>query len=392
MQSVRSGIAAWLRRVRGGMFPATYDDAVLLVARVLFAGMLIVLVADECAFRTAGPYTAWHALFSIGEVAVLLLAIWRPTIGGWAIVVLGQTGGLVPFGASPVLLSACLCAAAVLGFRSMAQGLAGVAICCGEYIAVNSPLMGNRLVPMNAALFTATVLICALAGALLHRVLGDLAAKQQADQRRKREQLAFALHNETCNDVAYLIRRIDEIQATSRQVSDHDVAELRSILEAVLAQTRAVVSVMTNDGEQETRSGVAVESVGRHRGEQLRPITEQYEQRLRRLGFQGEIIVEIAHDVSLDSGSYGLITDMLGELFADIVKHADPQGGYFITLGLSSARFSLSACDKPRCCGHTEKPTGMGLRRHVDRIESSGGSIAVQCAEDRWMVDIDLPL
>lgn len=363
------------------------------MARVLFAGMLIVLAADECAFRAAGPYMAWHAMFGIGEAAVLLLAVWRPVIGSWAIVLLGQAGGLVPFGASSVLLSACLCAVAVLGFRSVAQGLAAVAVCGGEYVAVNSPLMGNDLVPMNAALFTATVLVCALAGALLHRVLRDLTAKQRADQRRKREQLALTLHNETCNDVAYLIRRIDEIQAASRQVGDHDVAELRSILEAVLAQTRAVVSVMTNDDDKAgAESGDVMEPRGRRRGRRLRSIVEKYEERLHRLGFRGETIVEIPDGVNVGDGDYALISDMLGELFADIIKHADPQGGYFITIGLSEARFSLSACDRPRRRARVEAPTGMGLRRYAGHVEARGGKIDVRSTEDRWTADIDLPL
>lgn len=392
MQSIRSGVAACLRCLGGGSVPKTYDDAVFCVARALFTGMLVVLAADECAFRTAGAYTVWHAVFGVGETIVLLAAAYRPVIGSWAIVLLGQAGGLVPFGASPVLLSACLCAVTVLGFRSMAYGFASVAICGCEYIAVNSPLTGSGLEPVNAALFTATVLVCALAGALLHRVFGDLTAEHQSVQRRKREQLAFTLHNETCNDVAYLIRRIDEIEVPSHCMDEHDMAEFRSVLENVLDQTRAVISVMTDDDERQTRSGTAMGSVSHHKGEQLRAITEKYERRLHRLGFQGEIIVEIAKETSLDGKNYELITDMLGELFSDIVKHADLQGGYFITLGLSSARFSLSACDKPRQCECNDKPTGMGLQRYVGRLEAEGGSIDVQCAKDRWTVDINLPL
>lgn len=393
MQSIRSDIAACLRRPGGGSLPGSYGDAVLLVARVLFVGMLIVLAADECAFRAAGPYMAWHAMFGLGEAAVLLLAVWRPAIGSWAIVLFGQAGGLVPFGASSVLLSACLCAVAVLGFRSVAQGLAAVAVCGGEYVAVNSPLMGNDLVPMNVALFTATVLVCALAGALLHRVLRDLTAGQRADQRRKREQLALTLHNETCNDVAYLIRRIDEIQAASCPVGEHDVTEMRSILETVLAQTRAVVSVMTNDDDKAgAESGDVMEPRGRHRGRRLRSIVGKSEERLHRLGFQGETIVEIADDVNVGDGDYALISDMLGELFADIIKHADPQGGYFVTIGLSVARFSLSACDEPLQRSRGQTPTGMGLRRYADRIESRGGRLDMRCMGGRWMMDIDFPL
>lgn len=393
MQKIRSGIAICLRFLDGGSVPKTYDDAVLCVARALFAGMLVVLVADECAFRTAGAYTVWHAVFGIGEAVVLLVATCRPVIGSWAIVLLGQAGGLVPFGASPVLLSSCLCAVAVLGFRAMAYGFVAVAICGCEYIAVNSPLTGNRLEPVNAALFAATVLVCALAGALLHRVFGNLTAEQQAVQRRKREQLAFVLHNETCNDVAYLIRRIDEIQMASRPVGEHDVTEMRSILETVLAQTRAVVSVMAEDMyETDARANAVLEGKGHRSGKQLCAIVKKYEERLHRLGFRGECIIEIADDVHVGDGDYTLLSDLLGELFADIIKHADSQGGYFVTIGLSTARFSLSACDKPRRCGREDNPTGMGLRRYADRIESRGGKVDVRFVDGRWMADIDFPL
>ena len=393
MQKIRSGMTACLRSADRGAVKS-YDDVLVLVARVLFIGMLIVLVVDECAFRTVGSDTVRHVVFSIGEAAALLLAAWKPAAGSWLIVVCGQAGGLLPFGASSVLLFACLLGVAVLGFCAVAQGCLATVICVCEYIMVNST-GGKPLVLVNVALYAMTVFVCALAGALLCRSLRDLTAAQRQAVSRKRERLALTLHNETCNDVAYIIRRIDEIRGDSQSMDDHDMAELRSVLENVLRQTRSVVSIMTNDADDDTaggRNGVVADCAVRGRERQLRSIATKYEERLRRLGFEGETIIDIQDGGVMTDDDYALISAMLSELFSDIVKHADPEGGYFVTIGLTSARFSLSACDKPSGKDSVAVPTRMGLQRYADQVESRGGTIGIRSSQDRWIADIDLPL
>ena len=388
MQKIRSGMTACLRSADRGAVKS-YDDVLVLVVRVLFIGMLIVLVVDECAFRTVGSDTVRHVVFSIGEAAVLLLAAWKPAAGSWLIVVCGQAGGLLPFGASLVLLFACLLGVAVLGFRAVAQGCLATVICVCEYIMVNST-GGKPLVLVNVALYAMTVFVCALAGALLCRSLRDLTAVS-----RKRERLALTLHNETCNDVVYIIRRIDEIRGDSQSMDDHDMAELRSVLENVLRQTRSVVSIMANDADDDTaggRNGVVADRAVRGRERQLRSIATKYEERLRRLGFEGETIIDIQDGGVMTDDDYALISAMLSELFSDIVKHADAEGGYFVTIGLTSARFSLSACDKPSGKDSVAVPTRMGLQRYADQVESRGGTIGIRSSQDRWIADIDLPL
>lgn len=160
MQEIRSGMTAVLSRFAGKAASKSYDDALALVARVLFMGLLIVLVVDECAFRAVGPDKTSHAVFSICEAVVLLVAAWNPTVGSWLIVMLSQAGGLFAFGASSVVLFACLLGVAVLGFRAFAQGCAATVICVCEYIMVNSA-GGKRLVLVNVALFAMTVFVCA---------------------------------------------------------------------------------------------------------------------------------------------------------------------------------------------------------------------------------------
>lgn len=393
MQKIRSGMTACLRSADRGAVKS-YDDVLVLVVRVLFIGMLIVLVVDECAFRTVGSDVVRHAVFSICEAAALLLAAWKPVVGSWLIVVCSQAGGLLPFGASSVLLFACLLGVAVLGFRAVAQGCVATVICVCEYIMVNST-GGKPLVLVNVALYAMTVFVCALAGALLCRSLRDLTAAQRQAVSRKRGRLALTLHNETCNDVAYIIRRIDEIRGDSQSMDDHDMAELRSVLENVLRQTRSVVSIMANDADDDTaggRNGVVADRAVRGRERQLRSIATKYEERLRRLGFEGETIIDIQDGGVMTDDDYALISAMLSELFSDIVKHADPEGGYFVTIGLTSARFSLSACDKPSGKDSVAVPTRMGLQRYADQVESRGGTIGIRSSQDRWIADIDLPL
>lgn len=395
MQEIRSGMTAVLSRFAGKAASKSYDDALALVARVLFMGLLIVLVVDECAFRAVGPDKTSHAVFSICEAVVLLVAAWNPTVGSWLIVMLSQAGGLFAFGASSVVLFACLLGVAVLGFRAFAQGCAATVICVCEYIMVNSA-GGKRLVLVNVALFAMTVFVCALAGALLRRSLRDLTVVRHLANRRKQERLALTLHNETCNDVAYIIRRIDEIRGASRSMGDHDMAELRSVLENVLRQTRSVVSIMANDADGDTvadgRGEVSADRTLHGRERQLRSIAMKYEERLQHLGFEGETIADIQDGGIMTDDDYALISAMLSELFSDIVKHADPEGGYFVTIGLTSARFSLSACDKPSGKDSVAVPTRMGLQRYADQVESRGGTIGIRSSQDRWIADIDLPL
>jgi len=121
----------------------------------------------------------------------------------------------------------------------------------------------------------------------------------------------------------------------------------------------------------------------------LQDISERMERRLTKLGCSGRTIVSGEGEVACDD----LIAGFVEELYGNIIKHADPEQGYFVTLGNPGKDIVISVCDAPiNSRSESEEPTTIGLLRYQEILQAHGGSMTIRSANHLWTATVTIPL
>lgn len=218
--------------------------------------------------------------------------------------------------------------------------------------------------------------------------------------RRQRERAARDIHDYVSNDLAYVILRLDRDIADGRAVSPDELRELRAAAAKALDRTHEVIALL----EEEAGAGVgAADAAGRAMADVpdgcdssvagaavvdsvvvgIRQRCEREERRLRALGFDGQTIVAAQSDARLGGEARELLDGLLGELYANIARHADPADGYVLTVRLSRSGADVALADTAAArSGGSALSGGTGLERYRRRIERLGGSLSVAAEPD----------
>lgn len=353
---------------------------------ILYLLCLFIFLIDETRLEITPTYTHWNAMLCIGEVAVFLLAATWKIPGSWLIILTSWIGLITPFHVSAALIFGCMLAITVLGFNRLSYGISAVLL----YFALHISVTYARHTPINqpdALLLLMTLMLCCFAGSILHRSQIDADRLRQLTQLRHRQKAAIELHDRTCNNLTYAIRLIDE--RAHAQLSDTDVQEIRTVLRKSLSQTRKVISYLAADDSAET---VPLPN-NTNQLRQLNSIISEARHRLDQLSFQGEIINSITDLQGLSEENGKLLFDILNELLSNIIKHADPKQGYFVTLGNPGNDIVISVCDAPiNSRSESEEPTTIGLLRYQEILQAHGGSMTIRSANHLWTATVAIPL
>lgn len=353
---------------------------------ILYLLCLFIFLIDETRLEITPTYTHWNAMLCIGEVAVFLLAATWKIPGSWLIILTSWIGLITPFHVSAALIFGCMLAITVLGFNRLSYGISAVLL----YFALHISVTYARHTPINqpdALLLLMTLMLCCFAGSILHRSQIDADRLRQLTQLRHRQKAAIELHDRTCNNLTYAIRLIDE--RAHAQLSDTDVQEIRTVLRKSLSQTRKVISYLAADDSAET---VPLPN-NTNQLRQLNSIISEARHRLDQLSFQGEIINSITDLQGLSEENGKPLFDILNELLSNIIKHADPKQGYFVTLGNPGNDIVISVCDAPiNSRSESEEPTTIGLLRYQEILQAHGGSMTIRSANHLWTATVAIPL
>lgn len=216
-------------------------------------------------------------------------------------------------------------------------------------------------------------------------LLGGLAVRWGQDRdrmelglrlRRQRERAARDIHDYVSNDLAYVILRLDRDIAEGRAAGPDELRELRAAAAKALGRTHEVIALL--EGEAESGGGGSGAADAGGAVARIRQRCEREERRLRVLGFDGQTIVAAQPDARLGSEAQELLDGLLGELYANIARHADPAGGYVLTVRLSRSGADVALADTvAERCGDAALSCGTGLERYRRRIERLGGALHV---------------
>lgn len=353
---------------------------------ILYLLCLFIFLIDETRLEIMPAYAHWNTMLCIGEVVVFLLAATWKIPGSWLVILTSWIGLVTPFHVSAALIFGCMLAITLLGFNRLSYGISAVLL----YFALHISVTYARHMPINrsdALLLLMTLMLCCFAGSILHRSQINADRLRQLMQLKHRQKAAIELHDRTCNNLTYAIRLIDERAHT--QPSKTDMQEIRTVLQKSLSQTRKVISYLAADDSAET---VPLTN-NTHQLRQLDSIISEARHRLDQLSFQGEIINSITDLQCLSEENGELLFDILNELFSNIIKHADPEQGYFVTLGNPGKDIVIPVCDAPiNSRSESEEPTTIGLLRYQEILQAHGGSMTIRSANHLWTATVTIPL
>ncbi|KAA8823828.1 2CS histidine protein kinase [Bifidobacterium reuteri] len=145
----------------------------------------------------------------------------------------------------------------------------------------------------------------------------------------------------------------------------------------------------------------------------VRSIARNGDRRLAELGFDGRTIVSaadagpvtgidetdadssVAGDYSDNSDYGGLLSGLLEELYGNIAKHADPAGGYVVTIRFGSDAVHVACTDRPRVQEPEERTDiatgGTGLARYGTLLEERKGVLRITAQDTEWTLSVVVP-
>ena len=145
----------------------------------------------------------------------------------------------------------------------------------------------------------------------------------------------------------------------------------------------------------------------------VRRIARNGDRRLVELGFDGRTIISTADvgpvtgidetdadsGASDDYGDYtdygGLLSGLLEELYGNIAKHADPAGGYVVTIRFGSDAVHVVCTDRPRVQESGERADiaagGTGLARYGTLLEERKGVLRITTQDAEWTLSVVVP-
>lgn len=142
-------------------------------------------------------------------------------------------------------------------------------------------------------------------------------------------------------------------------------------------------------------------------------IARNGDRRLAELGFDGRTIISTAdvgpvtdiNEIDADSGvaddyadyaDYGgLLSGLLEEVYGNIAKHADPAGGYVVTVRFGSDAVHVACTDRPRVQEPEERTDiatgGTGLARYGTLLEERKGVLRITAQDAEWTLSVVVP-
>lgn len=257
--------------------------------------------------------------------------------------------------------------------------------------------------------------LCALAGhgmherhvaAQRHREDMLLRADREKMQRLLRDtQLARDMHDSLTNDLSAIMLTCDEQLAVVRRGEDRNVEQAwrftRERAEDALHCAHDVIDVLRG-------SAVSRENSERMPLHALSDVLDDNSRQLEARGFHGEIIVQpqgaLEREYCDSAESYQEIRSIIGEMFHNILWHADASEGYVIRIVVGSQFMRITEMNKKQAnCADLQQnvhrknqgrkaESGRGLGMHSRIIAQLGGQMRTSCEQDIWTLFVSIPL
>ncbi|KAB7789696.1 sensor histidine kinase [Bifidobacterium leontopitheci] len=240
------------------------------------------------------------------------------------------------------------------------------------------------------------------------------------EQRQRQEEIVHQLHDDVANRLSYTLLRMehDDDTTVSGLADEHSRAELDELADEVrkaLASTRQAVNILSGRSAADERtsrrdrmsdfdgggsvgavSDIADEIAPKAALDRLSGVVSDERRRLERLGITGLAVLPTSFAAGVGRRTLETTEALLRECFANIAKHAEPEGGYVLAVAVRPAGMVVSLSDTPAQAGdaahtHDGRSTGKGLDHYRRLLEDGGGSLTIADEDGQWTMTAIIP-
>lgn len=411
----------------------------------LCCALIACCVVAETLLRWQSGHVLSYLLIPCSALVSLALLPLMPESGAWLAVTLYCVGLVSPFPMS-YSYSLAMALAVIIIWRD-GRVMAALAAVLGVSALLIDQKVLFGLGPSDSVVVSFAYCMFAVVIGVVSRWQADRA--RQTEQRRRqteRDAIARALHDRISNDLAYAIMRIDRDIERSETAHDdsiphasntgresrpagmagpsarwhrtdaavseeryapmdpNELRELRRIIETALDDTHQVIDALDRASET-TADAPAGRARAADYGTLPRRLPQidstgtiidridSQEERLQALGFDGQTTVPGAFP-QLSASRAGLLTGLLGEIYANIAKHGDPAHGYVVSIAADGDDIVVTAVDTPLPNrGADSSGSGLGLGTGLTRYRNMGVDIRVGGdSTNQWSMTARFPV
>ncbi|TPF96574.1 hypothetical protein EP30_06755 [Bifidobacterium sp. UTCIF-39] len=384
------------------------------------AGFVLVWFDDlyRCAYTGDMRYVAYAVI----HVAVVLAYEVFPLRAGLIVPIIWLIGVVSPLYCPESWLALVAVVVGECAFIRPAIGIASVVV-----IAVAQMLdwwMHDGGMFHDVGGFLAVVLAIAAAamiGVALRERERRIRLLSAMEYRRMTDAAVRQMHDYVANDLSAILAVVDVARHGERRPALDDIA---SMGEDALIRVREIIALLRNDvGSSAPARMYASEFLvpfwrilpdGRVydttavRLDDVRDLVDAQQTLLQSLGFEGIVFVADESDAEID-GDLTLVRDLLREIFGNILKYADRESGYTMSVMVERQSIRVRVSDTPICVrrGDTAvvknknrsgrdpdagNAVGGGLADYERRVNAVGGYWRCSLSAEEWSLDALVPL
>ena len=337
------------------------------------------------------------ALFSVLSMMIF------PAIGVWIVITVYCVGLVSPF---PMTYSLTLgmIESIVVIWKSSPEGRAPAIL--AAIMGITALLIDAKFLfglgLADSVVISFAYCVFSLLIVIISRVMTQRSiVSERLERYQQRQRIAALLHDNIANDLAYTIMLTNRMLSDTDHMNAQELTQLRSALIHSLDETHSVIRTLDESEPQKSQS-THDHTQPLPMDSNTTPLTtatlqayvDEQGRKLTSLGVQGTTV--IADTISLDNSAHvtTLVTHCLTEIYANILKHADPNQGYVVSI-TSDARGQLiiTSVDTPKQSAADSDAIGMhsGLQRLKQSVESHGGTLLIDTANNQWTLTITIP-
>lgn len=315
-------------------------NGILRVARWLPAVSCLPLMAEVAVMYARGQIR-WPSLLAALLVVLACLGIVARTDFAWLVVFLWLAQQVLPFPESTSIVLPLLAALLIIGCGGATQGVIAALIASIAYLPALSQ-GGTADMPIDTILILLGFFTLATGAGI---AWGAHQRRAEREQRRISQtyqrnvlRVTDRLPNSVANDLVYLDRVL-----AGGDLGVDEIEQARGVLSSALGKVHKAID--------ELSVGTTVNAdVPLHSSqeEELRHLCSAWGRKLADAAFTGVSLMDEGIDLTwMSREAVESVAVMVDEIYGNVLEHADPDGGYCVSLADNGSRFEISVADAP---------------------------------------------
>lgn len=221
--------------------------------------------------------------------------------------------------------------------------------------------------------------------------------QQQMDQQQQRIEhlqhnaaVANALHDSTTEALSYIVIASEQISNKSTPIQSDLYHHIQENALKALAGTRDAIRTLSADTESDTPDVHQARTLTENNVSRL---LHEEQTSLINLGFRGDVAYQGTFGHTPSKKSMALTTLLIKELFANILRHADPNLPYTILMIITDEHIIIheSNTSASQQTNFDFPHSGYGIHHFSQQIENIGGTLHTNQEDRNWLFYTKIP-